>query len=396
MNIKIDNKDPYWWLWALLNKWKLFIFLPVLIGVLGFGVAHFIMPKWFKAEAEIMPLYQSGTMGGAMANLITGMMSLGGGGGDYVLPMMITPSDLWGALVKSNAVMDTLIKEYDLGKRYKQDYIEETRKALMKHIETNVTGEGILELSFEDKDPVFAAKVAGSIVEYLDGINRELRMGTAGQTRSFVERRLEETEVALAKAESAFVAFQKEHGTISIEDQARVAIEGAAQIRAELLMAEVELSIAQSSRKPGHRGVDETQSRIDELKKQLAKLETGESETEPFGLRELPELAVQYAKLYRDYQIQELLYQYLTQQYEQARIEENRDVPIFQVLSHPRVPEKRHRPKRIVVSGLAFFAAIILVGIWIVGSAGIDRMKEINPDVYTNLSKALGHSKQNK
>ncbi|HDR91503.1 MAG TPA: hypothetical protein ENN75_04560, partial [candidate division Zixibacteria bacterium] len=377
MSIKNDYKDPYWWLWALLDKWKMLIFVPVIIGVLGFGVAHFIMPKWFKAEAEIMPLYQSGNMGGAMASLITGMMSLGGGGGDYVLPMMITPSDLWGAIVKSNAIVDTLIEEYDLGTRYKQDYIEETRKVLKKRIETNVTGEGILVLGFEDKDPVFAAKVANSIVEYLDGINRELRMGTASQTRSFIEGRLKDTEVALAKAESAFVTFQKDHGAISIEDQARVAIESAAQIRAELLMAEVELSIAQSSRKPGHGGINETQSRIDELKKQLAKLETGESETDPFGIRDLPELGVEYAKLFRDYQIQELLYQYLTQQYEQARIEESRDVPILQVLSRARVPEKRDRPKRIVVSGLAFFAALILVGIWIVGSAGIDRMKEI-------------------
>ncbi len=394
MKRNIDYKDPYWWLWALLTRWKLLVFLPIIIGILGFGAAHFVMPKWYKGQAEIMPLYQSGDLGGAFANMITGMMAFGGGGGDYVLPMMITPSDLWGAIVKSNAIMDTVIQQYDLKKRYKTDYIEETRKALDKHIETNVTGEGILMVEFEDRDPHFAAKVTNSIVDHLDRINRDLRTGTAGHTKEFVESRLRETQIALAEAESSFTAFQKEHGAISIEDQTRVAIESAAQVRAELLMAEVELEIAQSSRKVGHGEVEEIKSRINELKKQLKQLESGGTEMEPFGLMDIPELGLEYTRFFRELQIQEILYEYLTQQYEQARIEEKRDVPILQILSRADIPEKRHRPKRIIVSGLSFFAALILIGLWIVGSEGLDRMREINPETYDKLASALGDSKR--
>jgi capsule polysaccharide export protein KpsE/RkpR len=394
MKSENDIRDPQWWLWALLKKWRLLVFLPVIIGILGFGVAHFIMPKWFKAEAEIMPMYRSGDLGGTFANLVTGMMGFGGGGGDYVLPMMTTPSDLWGAIIKSNAIVDTLINEYDLKKRYKKEYIEETRKILRKHIITKVSGEGILTIGFEDKDPIFATKVANSIVEHLDRINRNLKTGTAAETRVFIEKRLEETSAALAQAESSFAAFQKKHGAISIEDQTKVAIEGIAQVRAELLMAEVELGIAKSSRTSEHREVEEIQSRIDELRKQLKKLESGEGSSEPFALMDIPDLGIEYARLFRELQIQGILFEFLTQQYEQARIEEKRDLPILQILSRAEVPEKRDRPKRIIISALSLFSALILVGLWIVGSAGLDRLKELKPETYQRLANALGDKKK--
>jgi len=390
MNRKIDYKDPYWWIWSFLGSWKLLIFLPVIIGVIAFSVAQFILPKWFEAESEVMPLYRSGDMGGAFANMITGMMSMGGGGGDYVLPMMTTPSDLWGAIIKSNSIVDTLITEFDLAERYKQGMHEDLRDEVRGHIDTEVTGEGILIVRFEDKHPVFAATVTNAIVEHLDRINRDLRSGTASQSREFVEERLRETEISLAEAESTFTEFQKEHGTISLEDQTRVAIENASQVRAELLMAEVQLGILTSSKKSAHGEVGEIRSRISALKKQLNDLKMGENEEEAFGLVEIPDLAIEYARLFREMKIQELLFEYLTQQYEQARIEEKKDLPILQVLSKAKVPEKKARPKRIVVAGLSFFGALILTGVWIAGSGALERMHQLSPETYAKLNTALG------
>jgi len=107
-----DLKNDYWWLFELLRRWRFITIGAILIGIAAFGIAS-LFPKWFKAEAEVMPPYRGGTELGAMANLVTGVMSMGGGGGDYVLPMMVTPSDLWGALMKSNAMVDKLIEEFE-------------------------------------------------------------------------------------------------------------------------------------------------------------------------------------------------------------------------------------------------------------------------------------------
>ncbi len=387
-----DLKNDYWWLFELLRRWRFITIGAILIGIAAFGIAS-LFPKWFKAEAEVMPPYRGGTELGAMANLVTGVMSMGGGGGDYVLPMMVTPSDLWGALMKSNAMVDKLIEEFDLGARYKQKVREKLRKTVREHIDCEVTGEGILIVSFEDKDPAFAATVANAMVDNLDMINRTLRSGSAGATREFVEQRLEETKIALAEAESTFSAFQKEHSAFSIEDQARVAIEGVAQLEAEVHVAQVELAILKTNKKSAHGEVEGVESRMKALRKQIEGIKSGEGVSSSFGLVDIPELAMDYARLYRETMIQQVLYEYLVQQYEQARIEEKKDTPVLQILSRAQVPQKKDRPKRATILVLSIIAGGILLSVWVVGSVGLKRMKAENPEKYMLLAESLAGRK---
>ncbi len=389
---KHDIENTYWWLWALLERWRFIIFGSILIAVLSFGIASFF-PKWYKAEAEVMPPYRSSTGMGTMANLVTGIMSMGGGGGDYVLPMMTTESDLWSALISSNAMVDTLIEEFFLDERYGQSIQERLRKIVRGHMDIEVTGEGILKICYEAKDQALSAKITNSIVDNLDFINRNLRAGTAGATRKFIEKRLSETEVSLAESESTFTAFQKEHGTFSMEDQTRVAIESASQIEAEIMVAQVELGILESSRKSAHGEVGDVRSRIKTLRKQMDAIKTGEGTSNPFGLLDIPEIAMDYARLFRDLTIQEVLYEYLVQQYEQACIEEKKDTPVLQILSHAGVPQKKDRPRRSVIVFLALVGGSILLSLWILGSEGLDRMKAGDPDGYSRLVQILNGKK---
>ena len=84
-------------------------------------------------------------------------------------------------------------------------------------------------------------------------------------------------------------------------------------------------------------------------------------------LRQLPRLAVPYADLYRRVRVQETVYELLTQQYEMARIEEAKDVPVVSVIDSPGIPEKKSFPPRLLLAlGLTFFvfattAALILI-----------------------------------
>ena len=70
-------------------------------------------------------------------------------------------------------------------------------------------------------------------------------------------------------------------------------------------------------------------------------------------LRQLPRLAVPYSDLYRKVRVQEAVYELLTQQYEIARIEEAKDVPVVTVIDAPGIPEKKSFPPRLLV-GLLF------------------------------------------
>jgi uncharacterized protein involved in exopolysaccharide biosynthesis len=65
--------------------------------------------------------------------------------------------------------------------------------------------------------------------------------------------------------------------------------------------------------------------------------------------------------------VQETVYELLTQQYEMARIEEAKDIPVVAVIDPPQVPEKKSFPPRLWLTLLLTFlcfattAAAILV-----------------------------------
>jgi hypothetical protein len=75
-------------------------------------------------------------------------------------------------------------------------------------------------------------------------------------------------------------------------------------------------------------------------------------------LRQLPRLAVPYADLYRRVRVQEAVYELLTQQYEIARLQEAKDVPVVSVIDTPGIPEKKSFPPRLLVSLLFTLFAV--------------------------------------
>ncbi|MBK9112730.1 MAG: hypothetical protein IPM88_13910 [Nitrospira sp.] len=76
----------------------------------------------------------------------------------------------------------------------------------------------------------------------------------------------------------------------------------------------------------------------------------------------VPDLALQYGRLFRELKVQETLYALLTSQYEQAKIAEARDTPTVQVLDPPVPADKRTRP-RVVLLNVAVLWGLALV-IW--------------------------------
>src|SRR6202012_5150021 len=72
-------------------------------------------------------------------------------------------------------------------------------------------------------------------------------------------------------------------------------------------------------------------------------------------LRQLPRLAVPYADLYRRVKVEETVFELLTQQYEMARIEEAKDIPVVSVIDPPGIPEKKSFPPRLLLSLLLTF-----------------------------------------
>jgi len=365
----------------LVSHVRIIILNGVLVAAVAFAITT-LLPKWYEGKVEIMPPRSAG--GGIMgiAASIAGSFSLASEG-EFKLPFMSTPSDLYSAMVKSRAVIDPIIDKYNLQKYYKKKDIDETRKKFLKYLTARVTGEGIVEVKFLAKrDPVFSAAVANDVVKQLDKVNRELLLQSARSTREFVGKRLAECKERLAEAERSLAAFQKEHKAISIEDQMRIMLELSAGMRAELMEAELERDFLREHYLPDNPRLLQVEERIQAIEKKVKSFEEEGSEFRE-ALVSLPDLWVEYSNLLREVKVQETLYEFLLTQYEQAKIQEQKDTPVIQVLSWATVPEHKVKPKRGIISLVLAVVAVLLTILYLLWRRFIENQRTQNPHLHS-------------
>ena len=73
-------------------------------------------------------------------------------------------------------------------------------------------------------------------------------------------------------------------------------------------------------------------------------------------LADVPELGVELVRLKREVEIQNTLFVFLTQQYEEAKIKEAKDTPTVQILDYPQIPYLKSAPSR----GLILIVCLLL------------------------------------
>lgn len=279
------------------------------------------------------------------------------------LPAMpTTPTDVFVSILKSRVMADDVITKFNLMDRYRENTMVETRKELEDHLRITVTKEKVIKVAVEDNDPHIAADMANFYVANLDRLNRTVTVSKAGQNRAFIERRLGETVESMAKAEEALRDFQAKNKTVAVEAQAKVMIEASAILQGQITAQEVQLQVMGSYLSPNNPDLARIRSNVEELKKQLAIMGSGKDgkglvlgdRLHP-AMTNVPDLALQFGRLFRQVKVQETLFTLLTSQHEQAKIAEARDTPTVQVLDTAVPADKRSRPRlllNLAVAGL--------------------------------------------
>lgn len=354
-----DNTNFILQLASVLFRWRRLLIVNTLVAaVLTLAVMLLFFPNWFMATTSIMPPEKDmGSLGFAAGMLPSGLGSLLGGSG-LALPGMASPSDLYASILRSRTVSMAVIEKHDLKEIYKAELDTEALAKLHARTSIIVQPDGIINLSYEDTDPERAAMVANSFVVELNRVNQENLVSKAGATREFIEGRLNESIVDLTLAEEALEAFQKEYSAVALDEQVRAAINAIADLRGQLVMAEIEFGVMKKSLSPDNTRYKNQEFKIQQIRKQLERMEGGDTAFPDSSLlnvpmSEAPELGLAYARLMRDLKIQETIFELLKQQYEQARIQEMRDTPTVQVLDVAKVPEKKSRPRRTIIAAMA-------------------------------------------
>ena len=103
-------------------------------------------------------------------------------------------------------------------------------------------------------------------------------------------------------------------------------------------------------------------------------------------LDKTPNTSLQYMDALRNLKYQEALYEILAKQFEMAKLDEAKDAPLIQILDKATAPEKKSKPKRmlmvLIASVLAFFLSIV----WIFFRESLERNRG-NPQHQERLER---------
>jgi len=389
-----EKVDIYSYLTVLIN-YRRFVFFNLLAVCIIVAIISFLLPQWYTARTTILPPEKESPLLSLGSSLLGGLVP----STEMSLPFMATPSDILAVILKSRTVQEKIIENENLKKVYKAKTLEDALKELKSHLKIVVESEGIVSLEFEDKDKWRASRVANLFVEELDEINRKTNASQAKSTRLFIEERLAQTQKDLTLAEENLRSFKEKNKAIALDEQMKSIIQGAADLKAQLVLDEIQLNVLKRNMSDSHPQVQQLRSKINEIKKQLDLLELGNSKKIkgegkaldiPFS--DVPSLSLELARLTREVKIQEAVFELLTQQYEQAKIQEAKDTPTIQVLDKASPPEKRSRPKRADLVGIAVVASLFLSVIFVFGVEYLKNSKVKNPEGFKkieNLFSAL-------
>jgi uncharacterized protein involved in exopolysaccharide biosynthesis len=75
----------------------------------------------------------------------------------------------------------------------------------------------------------------------------------------------------------------------------------------------------------------------------------------------MPQISLDFARLYRSLKVQEELLLLLSSQYEETRINEADDTPSAVLLDAPLVPEYKSRPRRLLNTAITLGAVFLLL-----------------------------------
>jgi tyrosine-protein kinase Etk/Wzc len=335
------------------------------------------LPKIYQSTAVILAPEELAGRGFGLASALaaSGIMQAIPG---FSTPSLTPQRDVFVSILKSRTMARDVVERFKLQERYETRFLSDAIKRLQHTTTVSLSKDGIITVQVEETDPQLAADMANFYVANLDAMLARFATTDASKQRSFIAERLAETERELRRAEEALRQFQETNKAIALQEQARGAVEAAAQLKGEIMASEVQLEVMRNFATDANPEVVKLRRRIEETKRHLAQMQYGKGWTLPgenhipgearkeiyVPFAQVPELGVELARLTRDLKVQETVYILLTQQLEQAKIAQARDMPTVQLLDRAVQADRKYKPKiklNMVIAGMtSLFVGIFL------------------------------------
>lgn len=391
------REEDFTWLdfFLILAQRRKFILAFTVICTVVAALVSLILPVEYTATVVILPPQQSSSFGGSLAMQLAGLGSMGGLA-ESTLGLK-NLNEMYVSMLKSRSVEDAVIQKFGLMREYDKKYDVDARKALEKHTEINgSTKDGLIKLSFENRNAERAAAIANGYVEQFRTLSEHLAITEAAQRRIIFEQQLKKTNDQLADAEEALKKTQLSTGMVQIDAQSRAFIEAAAHLRAQLVAKQVQIEAMRSYAADSNPALIQAQRELDGLNAQYNHLvgSQGNSTDDLFLPRgKIPQAGLEYIRKLRDVKYYEAIFEILARQLELAKLDEAKEGGFIQVVDPATVPSKKSFPKRMLITAGAAAVALTLAILWVMFQAGVERMAAADPakrEKLVLLRQALG------
>ena len=288
---------------VLLPVWaerKRILLISFVAGFVTLGV-NFLLPKYFKANAVILPETDKNKL--SSLSSLAGLASIAGvnlSGGDIsrLYPAIMTSESVLTSVIERKYATErfkdsvNLIQYMELDEGTPQKDLDEALKSLKDLLSVGIDSKtSVVTASVEMREPRLAADVMNALLNELDRFLREKKTSGATEQRIWIESRLVQVNTELRNAEEALKTFREKNRRIA----------------------------------------------------------------------DSPELLLQQERLLREVQVKGTIDLELRKQAEIAKIDEVKQVTTINVLDTGREPVRKERPKRATNAVIAFllvFAAM--------------------------------------
>ena len=371
-----DNLLLFWTNRRLIVKNTIIVaFISLIISLL--------LPKWYASKAVVL------SSGAGKFNFLSSISPIPVA--NFGLSTINEDINNFIAILQSRTVKEYMVNKFNLVERYNQRDIEYAMEALEEKMELEVTEEGTLEISIIDKDPIVAKQMVSEVLIMLDQINQNIGMEAGRYNREFLEKRLNENENNLEKAELDLKIFQEKTGIIDLVAQLSSTMQMSAQaynsifeayteLYAKKIETETQLAVAKTTLSINNPTLMQLEKLLNEQTFQLeqlmieldAKLQYLLSSITPtqvdnipniefsVSFNSLPSLGLENARLIREVKLQSTIQEILIPQYEQAKLEETKNIPTLQLIDKPKVAINKAKPKRaLIVIGSTLMSILV-------------------------------------
>lgn len=375
----------------IIVKWKKFLItLALVVAVLSYLGIYFLIPAQYDATALIVPSEQD-QMGG-ISSLLKSFSNL---------PVNIpglkksASTDIYKTIIYSRTSMENLIEKFGLYKEYGYDTMEETIKEAQANVFADETKENAYEVTVRASSPKKAADMANYLVDQLNKTIIEMDVRKSKENREFLANRYDEIKNTLKLSEDSLTHYQQKTGILMAEDQTKASIEAYTKLEADLAAKQTELSIVQKLYGQDSPQAYNAKISVTEYENKLNKIKAGTDGNDLFlALKNLPSKGMNYLRLYRDVKINQAMLEFIIPLYEQARFEEQKNIPFLQIIDHAKAPEKKAYPKRftitLVITAIIMFLIIFVVILReVVGNSDDPKVKFVWNNLFSFRTKKI-------